>query len=251
MHGIQDKAPETVRGTERMVALGSERPKSKLRDIEFSLERVGLVMYSLCKGHYNYKKMFRLAQANNDIDEVTVNFYDDVTTTVVDIQKERHNLGQHDISIEPGSTLPTNKWTEYAVYLEAYQAGLVDRTEVLKKNPEIFDKQGVIQRFSEIAQLTQQLQGAQEQIKNLQGDLQTASRESVHAKKALEVQKTKTVLDGLEHKAKADDSAKSKKLDSEVKMQLERLSNATDMVLMEEKMKAREKAVKKDSQARK
>ena len=42
---------------------------------------------------------------------------------------------------------------------------LIDRTEVLKKNPEIFDKAGVLQRMSEIAQLSQQLQGAQKQIK--------------------------------------------------------------------------------------
>ena len=240
MQGVPDKAPDTVRGTERMIALGQERPKSKLRDIEFSLSRVGLVTYSLAKRHYNYKTMFRLAQANNDLDEVSIGMYDDVTGTVVDIQKERHNLGQHDVSIEPGSTLPTNKWTEYGVYLEAYQAGLVDRQEVLKKNPEIFDKQGVIQRFGEIAQLKQAVAQAEEQIKNLQGDLQTASRESIHAKKALEVQKTKTVLDGLEAKAKAEQSVTGSKLDSEVKVQLERLRNSTEMVHMEEKMKAKQ-----------
>tara|TARA_R100000008_G_scaffold20046_2_gene10424 strand:+ start:6101 stop:8152 length:2052 start_codon:yes stop_codon:yes gene_type:complete len=248
MHGYQDKAPDTVRGTERMISLGQERPKSKLRDIEFSLERLGLVMYSLSKGHYNYKKMFRLSQANNDLDDVTINMYDDITGTVVDIQKERHDLGQHDISIEPGSTLPTNKWTEYGVYLEAYQAGLVDRQEVLKKNPEIFDKAGVLNRFGEIAQLQQQLAQATQQIKSLQGDLQTASRESIHAKKALEVQKTKSVLDGLEHKARAEQSAKGKKLDAEVKVQLERLKNSTEMVYEEEKAKAKEKA-SKNSQA--
>ena len=32
MHGFTEKAPETVRGTERMISLGTERPKSKLRD---------------------------------------------------------------------------------------------------------------------------------------------------------------------------------------------------------------------------
>ena len=33
MHGFAEKAPETVKGTERMIALGTARPKSKLRDI--------------------------------------------------------------------------------------------------------------------------------------------------------------------------------------------------------------------------
>ena len=39
MHGFSQKAPETVKGTERMIALGTDRPKSKLRDIEFSINR--------------------------------------------------------------------------------------------------------------------------------------------------------------------------------------------------------------------
>ena len=89
---------------------------------------------------------------------------------------------------------------------------------------------------------------ATQQIKSLQGDLQTASRESIHAKKALEVQKTKSVLDGLEHKARAEQSAKGKKLDAEVKVQLERLKNSTEMVYEQEKAKAKEKA-SKNSQA--
>jgi hypothetical protein len=223
MHGQADKAPDSVRGTERMIALGQERPKSKLRDIEFSIEKLGLVLYQLCKGHYDFKKIFRLAQPNNDMDEVTVNFYDDITTTAVDITKDRHNIGQHDIGMEPGSTMPQSKWTEYAVYLEAYQAGLVDRTEVLKHNPEIFDKQGVLQRVGEIQQLKQQLEQASKSIKDLQGDLQTATRESVHAKKALEVQKTKTILDGVEQQARAKDKARDSEIKAEVKVQIEKL----------------------------
>ena len=67
MHGFADKAPETSKATERMIALGSERPKSKLRDIEFSINKLGKVLYNLSKGHYTYKKIFRLAQPNNNI----------------------------------------------------------------------------------------------------------------------------------------------------------------------------------------
>ena len=64
MHGFSDKAPETVRGTERMIALGTERPKSKLRDIEFSINRLGKVLYNFCKGHYTYK-LEQLTESKN------------------------------------------------------------------------------------------------------------------------------------------------------------------------------------------
>ena len=64
-----------------MLAQGSERPKSKLRDIEFSIRKLGQVIYGLSKGHYTFKKMFRLAQANNNINEVEplTNSYDELS----------------------------------------------------------------------------------------------------------------------------------------------------------------------------
>ena len=68
---------------------------------------------------------------------------------ILDIKKEKHNLQQHDVRIGFGSTLPTNKYAELGVYMEAFRMGIVDRTEVLKKNPEIFDKEGVMRRTEE------------------------------------------------------------------------------------------------------
>ena len=223
MHGFSEKAPETVRGTERMLMLGSERPKSKLRDIEFGVNIVGRVMYAFSKGHYTFQKIFRLIQPNNNINEVSVNLYTDMTETVMDIAKDRNNIGQHDIRIEPGSTLPTSKWAEYGVYFEAYQAGLVDRTEVLKKNPEIFDKESILSRMSEIAQLQQANEQLQQQVKELRGDLQTAQRESVQDKKRVAVEKFKRDLAGVRADAKADKKVQTNKFADTVKFELEKL----------------------------
>ena len=223
MHGFSEKAPETVRGTERMLMLGSERPKSKLRDIEFGVNIVGRVMYAFSKGHYTFQKIFRLIQPNNNINEVSVNLYTDMTETVMDIAKDRNNIGQHDIRIEPGSTLPTSKWAEYGVYFEAYQAGLVDRTEVLKKNPEIFDKESILSRMSEIAQLQQANEQLQQQVKALRGDLQTAQRESVQDKKRVAVEKFKRDLAGVRADAKADKKVQTNKFADTVKFELEKL----------------------------
>ena len=225
MHGFADKAPETVKGTERMIALGSERPKSKLRDIEFSINRLGKVIYNLSKGHYSYKKMFRLAQPHNDQTEAMVNFYTDVSGAVVDIKKEKYNIEQHDVRIEPGSTMPTNKWAELSVYLEAFQMGIVDRYEVLKKNPEIFDKEGIMRRTDERQQMQSQIQALEGQLKNLQGDLQTAQRESVQDRKRVEVEKFKSRLSGVNSDSKADRRVQRNKLETEVKLEVEKLAN--------------------------
>tara|TARA_R110000824_G_scaffold43167_3_gene126645 strand:+ start:2059 stop:4077 length:2019 start_codon:yes stop_codon:yes gene_type:complete len=225
MHGFSEKAPETVAGTERMISLGTERPKSKLRDLEFSVNRVGQVLYNLSKGHYTYKKIFRLFNANNDITEATVNMYDDKIGTMLDIKKEKHNLAQHDIRIEPGSTLPTNKWAELGVYMEAFRMGIVDKTEVLKKNPEIFDKESIMRRTEEKALLQRQIQAMEEQIKNLEGDLQTAQRESVSDRKRVEVEKFKSRLQDVASDAKADRRVQLNNLQTKVKLEAEKLAN--------------------------
>ena len=238
MHGFPDNAPETSKGTDKMIALGSDRPKSKLRDIEFSITKLGRVIYGLSKNHYTFEKMFRLVQPNNDMSEVTINLYDDKVGTIADIKRDRNNIWQHDIRIVPGSTLPTSKWAEFGVYLEAYKMGLIDRTEVLKKNPEIFDKAGILQRMSEIAQLTQQVQGAQEQIKKLKGDLLTAERESVNSRKQVEVGKFKSRLHDILSDAKADNKVKASKIANMVQLESERLRNSTKEVESEMKNQA-------------
>ena len=230
MHGFPEKAPETVRGTENMVALGQERPKSKLRDIEFSVNRLGKILYNYSKGHYTFHKMFRLTQPNIDLSEAMVNFYDDKSQPIFDIAKDRYKLDQHDIKIEPGSTLPTNKWAELGVYLESYKLGIVDKVEVLKKNPEIFDKEGILKRTDERQQMMSQIQGLQEQVKNLQGDLQTAQRESVSDRKRVEVEKTKSRLVEIAADAKADRRVESNKMQNKVKLEAERLRREADRI---------------------
>ena len=226
MHGVSEKAPDTFKGTQQMIALGSERSKSKLRDVEFSIIKLGRVLYSMCKQHYTHQKYFRVAQPNNDLTEVTVNLYDDVTQTIIDIQKDKNNIEQHDVRIVPGSTLPTSKYAELNVYLEAYQMGIVDKIEVLKKNPEIFDKEGILQRFNEVEQLKSFNEQLQQQIKDLQGDLQTARRESVADRKRVEVQKFKSRLDNITSDAKADKRISANELTTKVRLESERLQNA-------------------------
>ena len=114
--------------------------------------------------------------------------------------------------------MPSNKWGEWQVYLEAYQLGLIDKVEALKKT-EIFDKDGILQRADEIAQLQGQLQQAEEQIKELSGDLQTARRESVSARQRTEVEKYKTKLSSSETQTKADAKVAVGKLENVVKLE--------------------------------
>tara|TARA_Y100001973_G_scaffold64056_1_gene93640 strand:- start:35 stop:2056 length:2022 start_codon:yes stop_codon:yes gene_type:complete len=221
MQGNTDAAPKTSSATMMLEDFGQRRSKSKLRDIEGSLRRLGQVIYNLSKEHYDYKKVFRVVQPNNDMSEYMVNFYDDKSQAISEMQNDL-TIGQYDINIVGNSTMPSNRWGEWSIYMEAYQAGLIDRTEALMKT-DIFDKEGVLQRMDIVQQLQGQLQQAQEAIKNLEGDLQTAHRESISARKRTEVEKFKAELKSQESQSKSANSLAVGKLENAVKLEAEKL----------------------------
>ena len=198
--GNPAEAPRTASATMQMEDFGQRRSKSKLRDIEGSLKRLGKVVYSMAKKHYNFTKTFNLVNPNHDITEYTVNkkMYDDKSGAIMETLNEIQ-YGEYDIRIVGNSTMPSNKWAEWQIYLEAFQLGLIDRQEALKKT-EVFDKEGVLQRLDQIAQMEQMIEQQNQQIKDLSGDLQTARRESVSARQRTEVEKFKTTLKGKEAK---------------------------------------------------
>ena len=65
-----------------------------------------------------------------------------------------------------------------------------------------------------------------QQIKDLQGDLQTARRESVADRKRVEVEKFKSRLDNIKADAKADKRISANELTTKVRLESERLQNA-------------------------
>ena len=223
MQGNTEAAPRTYSATMMMEDVGQRRSKSKLRDVEGSLKRLGQVAYNLAKQHYGFKKTFRIVQPNNDLTEYTINkrLYDDKTKELQSIENDI-SVGQFDIRIIGNSTLPSNKWGEWQIYMEAFQAGLIDRVEALKKT-EIFDKEGILQRTDEVTKLQGMLQQAQEQLKKLSGDLQTSEREAVSSRKRTEVEKFKTRIKEQELDSKLNSKLQVGRLTDALKLESEKL----------------------------
>ena len=223
MQGNTEAAPNTSSATMMMEDFGQRRSKSKLRDIEGSLKRCGKVVYNLAKSHYKFQKTVRIVQPNNDLTEFMINkrMYDDKTQEIQSIENDL-SVGQFDVRVIGNSTMPSNKWGEWNIYMEAYQAGLIDRNEALKKT-EIFDKEGILQRSDEVTQLQQQVQQLEEQLKKVGGDLQTAHRESISARKRTEVEKFKGELKQNELEQKAGTKLSLGRLRDAVKLESEKL----------------------------
>tara|TARA_Y100000361_G_scaffold150203_1_gene165532 strand:- start:70 stop:2424 length:2355 start_codon:yes stop_codon:yes gene_type:complete len=217
MMGNSQAAPQTYKATISLDEFGQRKIKSKLADVEGALTRVAKIAIQMMQELYQEEKVFRIVQPNNSLSEYAINkkLYDDKTD---EIQVANDiTVGQYDVVYVSGSTLPSNRYAELEFYMDAYSKGIVDRTEVLKKT-EVFDMEGVLQRTDTIEQLTAQLEGAKEQIKDLQGDMQTMTRENVHLKQKVEVEKFKGELDSTSNKAKLAGTLFEKRLEDNLSM---------------------------------
>ena len=186
--------------------------KTKLADIEAALTRVGQIAIPLMQQLYTTQKVFRVVQPNNSLSEYVINkqLVDDKTDEIQVINDI--TVGKYDVIVVAGSTLPSNRYAELEFYMDAYQKGIIDRQEVLKKT-EVFDMEGVMQRTDMIAQLQNALKQAEEENKKLKGDLQTRDREAVNLRKRVEVEKFKGDLNQVSEKAKAANTIFEKRLD--------------------------------------
>jgi hypothetical protein len=226
MMGNSAAAPQTYKATISIDEFGQRKMKSKLADIEAALTRAGQVAIPLMQQLYTTNKIFRVIQPNNSINEYVINkkLVDDKTGEIKVMNDI--TLGKYDVIVVAGSTLPSNRYAELEFYMDAYQKGIIDRQEVLKKT-EVFDMEGVMERTDIIAQLQQQLEQAGEHIKQLKGDLQTRDREAVNLRKKVEVEKFKGDLGQVSTKAKAAGTLYEKRLDDSLSTIKTQVNNAT------------------------
>lgn len=212
MQGNASAAPHTYKATVSLDEFGQRKIKSKLQDIESGLVRMAKVAIPLMQQLYQAEKVIRIVQPNNSLNEIVINkkLYDDKTgelDVINDISR-----GNFDVVVVTGSTLPTNRYAQLELYMDAYRNGIIDKQEVLKKT-EVFDMEGVLERTDVVQQLTQQLEQSKETIKKLQGDMQTREREVYHAKQRAEIEKFKADLDKTKVESKASSKLFEKRLD--------------------------------------
>ena len=228
MQGDVGGAPQTFKGTIAMDEFGQRRINSKKDDIEASLNQLARSVVGLIQFVYQSEKTVRLIQPNNKPSEVRINqnIYDDVSGQVIEKINDI-TVGKYDIIVVSGSTLPSNRWARFEYYMELYKSGLIDQTEVLKQT-DVADMEGVLERAGQMQQLQSQVQQQTEQIKKLEGDLQTAQRESIHDRKRVEVKEFEKKLAKAEAKAEMATQLYKERASDELKKLREEVKKATN-----------------------
>jgi hypothetical protein len=193
MQGDAQGSPQTYRGTMAIDEFGFRRIKSKLEDIYCALARAGKVWLDLAQQLYTQQKVTRIIMPDGKDAAEYINHiqFDDYGLPIARINDI--TVGQYDVIIQAGSTLPSDRWAMLEAYKEMYQLGLVDQQAVLKR-AEIPDSDQILERTAIINQLQQQLAAYEEEIKKLRGDLQTAEREEATARQKAELEKFKSSL---------------------------------------------------------
>lgn len=242
MHGNADAAPATFKGTVAIDEYGQRRIRSKKDDIEGAINQLARVVVQLIQKYYNRYKMFRIIQPNNKPSEVSINvpIYDEKSGDLL-YKSNDVSVGKYDIVVVSGSTLPSNRWARFEYYVELYKLGIIDQLEVLKQT-EVADIEGVTERHNIMTQMQQQLAAYEEQVNKLQGDLQTAEREAVHAGKKVELEKFKTEL----AKLKADMASATSLYKSRLQDQLGMIEREMNVEYDKEMMKRNNPSVSKE-----
>ena len=163
-----------------------QRLLQTIKDVEAALALAGTVAQRLASQYFIYERTFRIVQPSGKVDSFTVNqnVHSDYTGEIRRINDL--TTGRYDVRIQEASMLPENKAAQLAMMFEMYDRQLIDQIEVLK-HMDHFDLDELLERFGQMQQLQQQVAAQEEEIKRLKGDLQTADREAVAARKRTEV----------------------------------------------------------------
>lgn len=236
---VGDRTP--YRSLLAMDEYGSRRIGLIAKHLYYALDIVGSVLISFLQ-YYLRKDKGRIIRITNpdeyDMQVQKVGIGDTFNPQEVDGWIEDPAMGEYDVQVLVGSMAPTNRHLELEVYTNAFQLGLIDDVEVLKKT-DIFDRDGVLQRKGMMAQMRAQMQNMDATIKQLQKDNQQMQDEV--RQKAVEVER-----------AQADRNLAGKQiqLQAEYDKKLLDLQNAIDELRLtqkEVKMEAKVEKAKKES----
>ena len=183
MMGDTGGASDTYRGMLAMDEYGTRRIKQWMQNsLDVSLKHLGTMVKQFTQTVYTAHKIFRIVQpsAIQEQREVEINIpiYNDYGKVIDKVKN--YEAAKFDVRIIAGATLPVNRWAYLAELKELMQMGVVDDIAVLAET-DIRNKENIAKRKSQYAQMQGQLGQQEEQLKDLNGTIETLERQLVQA----------------------------------------------------------------------
>ena len=193
-------APTGERESARLRAIRNEeagrRPDMKLASVESAMSAVGKLVIEFVQHFDQGPKIFHMSDRAGQIRTLALNQMSqdpnfaslpahqvlDGRTLYGDI-----NAGQYDVVVVPGSTKPTNRSERLEEILTLAAAGHADTQAVLERY-DAADAPEILERMSNISQLSSQLQGMQQQLQESERRRYTAENETDSARRQKELE---------------------------------------------------------------
>jgi len=223
MMGSNQDAPETYRGLLALEERGQQKIQYKAAHAKQGLRNLGLVVMHLIQQTYSPQKMLRVVGEDNE--EVREVFANEMQIDPLTGEPKTLNdltIGNYDLIIVDGTSMPSNRMALLNLYLEMYQLGIIDKQEVLKKT-DIVDREGVLERTGEVQQAQQQSAQLEEALKNEQGLNQTLRRALQQTEVQMGSQKYLVGMEREAIKTVATEDLKRKRMGDELQMMRERI----------------------------
>jgi len=234
--GISQGNDETYRGFLAKDEYGTRRIRSWISNVvEPALEHLGRTFHEYAKDIYSIQKIFRIVQPNpgggfdERQQEINVPIYDDMGVEIG--RYNDYGSARYDVRVIAGSTLPINRWAvleEYKTYLEM---GVIDDIAFVQET-DIKNKEALLNRKSMLAQSQQQVQAMDEEIKQLNGDVDTLRRQLLQMGIKDELSTAKMEIDRAKTETKAMDKLVQermrdslKKARDDMQLEIDKLSN--------------------------
>tara|TARA_R100000234_G_scaffold30069_2_gene17562 strand:- start:10479 stop:12515 length:2037 start_codon:yes stop_codon:yes gene_type:complete len=184
--GNPDASPGTVGEAGLIDEAVAKKQNWKILPIYDMLTKAAQICVQWIPHIYDQQRVLRFVNPQGDDKEVQLNLpVEDRTGAVTKLYDM--TTAKADIRAVIGSTRAKNPLQDLQRDIGLMQAGIYDKTQVIMNMQSDIDKGALLERQSEIAQLTQQVEQLQGQVKSLSGDLQTREREVFHTKMRAEV----------------------------------------------------------------
>jgi len=234
--GISSEKDETYRGFLAKDEYGTRRIRSWISNVvEPALEHIGRTFHEYAKDIYSIHKIFRIVQPNpgggyeeREL-EINVPIYDDYGEEIG--RWNDYAATRVDIRMVAGSTLPINRWATREEYLKYFELGIIDDIAFLQET-DIKNKEALINRKSMLSQAQSQIESQEEEIKQLNGDIDTLRRQLLQMGIKDELSTAKMEIDRAKTETKAMDKLIQERMRDalkqareEMKMEIKKLSD--------------------------
>jgi hypothetical protein len=200
--GNVSNAPDTKGGTLMLDEFGQRRTNMKRKSIERAITQLAKVIVEMIPYAYTDRKVIRVTKPNNTTKQIVFNDPIETEKGKIEIVNDL-TVGKYDVVMVSGSMLPVNRWARFEKLESLYVNGVIQDPSTVLENLDMPNLEEILAREDKIRQLQGQMEQAMQEIKKLRGDLQSRDRETVEARKKVEVIKTASKLKDIASKAEA------------------------------------------------